>query len=880
MFNSNVASQHSFSANSTNDYKVSRSIDEFEITLRFENTDRKTWNRQDCQPAPGIEPTDPEIVVGFDSEWVNAARAEMDDATGEDNIIMSYQFAVLNTGTGAEATFLYPTRGASKSHRFNFGPMLGEALRGAMNDGVIDATPHGVTVVGHFLRADLGAVRDWPDLKSKVDSLRGTVCTLGRSMKFPVRHSKRGHQHTDVTVNFADTMLLAAQGSSLKTLGDTIGVKKVELAPGVIKRMDLLLRDDPALFERYAKQDAIVAARYYAQVRQTLATKLGVKKRVPTLGAAAIAMIFSVIEGLGLSPDCYFGYERDRKGKRHILTSLTTIWTFAANCYHGGRNEAYWVGLTPLATPLFDVDLKSAYTTALALAGVPDWDSAAPEKNIERLAVIDDAMTLARVRFRFPEDTRFPSLPVRGGDRGLIYPLQGVSWCTGAEIVVALSQGARIVVEEGWRVEWIEGSPRPFEKFTGLINTTRKAAKESGDLLLDQTAKEIGNSAYGKLAQAVDGVRTVQDGGVNASRGKRKFDARTGTMRTMSSSQITNPMLAAYVTGLVRAALSEALASLPDDAIVATATTDGFLSSIPVERIDERGPVASAFARARKAISGDPAIWETKHVIGRALVMKTRGTITVEGIDGNKGEPVLARAGYKFEDRPTDRWEECARWTKTYAERNATTRSLRNSLTPLRQQWLAERDLVEVTTAVRLNLDFDMKRQIVDPTDCDGLLCAETRPWPTLADFEKARDGLEDWKKAQRRVLKTSTDLRDLGVWTANRKGLKASGSTAQSGRPPLVNAFMRAIARKLLDINWPQKHLAEFLTKNGFPTGIDTVKKATRRGDLKLRALTNLSAEEVAFAAAVYRANRDIPLESLVAAGSPAAEALEKAKT
>ena len=189
-------------------------------------------------------------------------------------------------------------------------------------------------------------------------------------------------------------------------------------------------------------------------------------------------------------------------------------------------------------------------------------------------------------------------------------------------------------------------------------------------------------------------------------------------------------------------------------------------------------------------------------------------------------------------------------------------------------------DLVEVTTAVRLNLDFDMKRQIVDPTDCDGLLCAETRPWPTLADFEKARDGLEDWKKAQRRVLKTSTDLRDLGVWTANRKGLKASGSTAQSGRPPLVNAFMRAIARKLLDINWPQKHLAEFLTKNGFPTGIDTVKEATRRGDLKLRALTNLSAEEVAFAAAVYRANRDIPLESLVAAGSPAAEALEKAKT
>jgi hypothetical protein len=88
------------------------------------------------------------------------------------------------------------------------------------------------------------------------------------------------------------------------------------------------------------------------------------------------------------------------------------------------------------------------------------------------------------------------------------------------------------------------------------------------------------------------------------------------------------------------------VAPLPDHAIVATATTDGFLSSVPVEHIDVRGRVATAFAKTRKAIDGDPTIWETKHVIGRALVTKTRGTITVEGIDGEGGEPVLARAGW------------------------------------------------------------------------------------------------------------------------------------------------------------------------------------------------------------------------------------------
>jgi len=214
-------------------------------------------------------------------------------------------------------------------------------------------------------------------------------------------------------------------------------------------------------------------------------------------------------------------------------------------------------------------------------------------------------------------------------------------------------------------------------------------------------------------------------------------------------------MLASYVTGLVRAALSEAVATLPDHAIVATATTDGFLSSVPVEHIDVSGPVATAFAKTRTRIDGDPTIWETKHVIGRALVTKTRGTITAEGIDGEGGDPVLARAGYKFEDRPADPWDECERWIEVYGGRDYETHSRRSSLTSLREQWREEADVVEVLTDVRLNLDFDLKREIIDPTDCEGLLSADTRPWRTLEDFTRARDGLEAWKKAQRRVLKT-----------------------------------------------------------------------------------------------------------------------------
>jgi hypothetical protein len=76
-------------------------------------------------------------------------------------------------------------------------------------------------------------------------------------------------------------------------------------------------------------------------------------------------------------------------------------------------------------------------------------------------------------------------------------------------------------------------------------------------------------------------------------------------------------------------------------------------------------------------------------------------------------------------------------------------------LTPLRTQWIEDADLVEVERLVRLNLDFDMIREPVDPVDVDGLIAADTRPWSTVEEFESHRDALENWKKSRWRVLKT-----------------------------------------------------------------------------------------------------------------------------
>ena len=316
--------------------------------------------------------------------------------------------------------------------------------------------------------------------------------------------------------------------------------------------MDELLRDDPALFERYALNDAIIAAKYLDLTWSALEKNFAIGDHKPTLGSVGVEMIKREVANLGLTPDDYFGYRREGR-KRHYHDALVDIWPFASNAYHGGRNEAFWLGHTPEGVALYDLDLKGAYTTAMAMLRIPDWQSAAPETRIERLAVVDQAMTFARVRFDFPAATRFPSLPVRAAERGLVYPLRGTSWCTGPEIVVALKQGADLHVEAGWRVEWIEGSSSPFEAFSRSISRIRQQAKVDNDQLRNQLAKEIGNSAYGKIAQAVECSRTVHDGGVDAARGKRVFDSREGVMKTLPGSAITNPMFAATTTGLVRA---------------------------------------------------------------------------------------------------------------------------------------------------------------------------------------------------------------------------------------------------------------------------------------------------------------------------------------
>ena len=195
-------------------------------------------------------------------------------------------------------------------------------------------------------------------------------------------------------------------------------------------------------------------------------------------------------------------------------------------------------------------------------------------------------------------------------------------------------------MQEGYRIDWMGIGVRLFEDITRRVGEIRAEAKarDPPDMVLDKLVKEIGNSIYGKVAQAVASTRIIKDDVEQ----RHVFNTKFGVTDQMGPSAITNAMMAAYCTGLVRGLLTETLTRLPAGMWVGTATTDGMLIAGGLKDIDQSGPVAMAFRAARGRITpSDNAIWEVKHRIPRALVTKTRGTYTVaeQGWDGASSWP-------------------------------------------------------------------------------------------------------------------------------------------------------------------------------------------------------------------------------------------------
>ena len=115
-------------------------------------------------------------------------------------------------------------------------------------------------------------------------------------------------------VRLVDTVLLSPTGSRLADLGRDLGISKVELPEGYSKdRMDRFLEDHPDEFARYALTDAEIAARWVTRIRGVLLTEFGIRRPVPTLGAASVELVRKHFKQLGQDLNAFLGQEKARK---------------------------------------------------------------------------------------------------------------------------------------------------------------------------------------------------------------------------------------------------------------------------------------------------------------------------------------------------------------------------------------------------------------------------------------------------------------------------------------------------------------------------------------------------------------------------------------
>jgi hypothetical protein len=730
------------------------------------------------------------LIIGFDSEWVHIPETNS-------NHILSYQYAG-RTEKGSWSGIFY-TKGPEQDHRLKFIDLIGLAIEHGRKEKLVPHKwPKSLYAVAHFSRADMAAFKDFKKIKTSFDNVSGTFVTVTENFK-DTFYDKSNNKH-DLNVNLIDTMLITPGGKDLANLGDLHGFEKITLPDRAIEQMDNLLANDRDLFKAYAIRDAEIAALHAWKMAEFFRDNFGSPTPPLTLGSLSVKHIreiwksedINLLDALGQEKHS----ERDwNKRKGHYFTknepvnksSVHIFETFATECYHGGRNEAYFFGFTELGL-WNDFDLRAAYTTAMASIRVPDYESLHVTTDLNDFKI--DELGLAHVNFKFPKDTLFPCLPVRT-DNGLLFPLEGTSYVASPEILLALDMGANLELKTGIIVPW-QSDVRLFQSFSRSIKGHRNSHDKGS--VEEQTWKEIGNSLYGKLAQGL--------------RKKRVFDSRAGDMDNLPPSMVTQPYLAAYTTSLVRAVLGEILHRTPTDRTAVSATTDGFITNASESELDLTGPLCSFYSKLCQLVSDTSDILESKHIAVQLLCWKTRGQARVE-ITGQGLKPILAKAGIKPPREVTapdqDLPEEAgdvpwyskgteANWMlRLFLDRTSETKISSSHLISAREMYMSDSDMVSVDRENRLNMEYDWKRELVEPSESTpyGMtdnsnhqpygthLVASSKPWKSHEEFRRVRDIFDKWRSDPGGNLKTLEDWKSWIDYLASdeisKKGIRRS---------------------------------------------------------------------------------------------------------
>jgi len=732
------------------------------------------------------------IRIGFDSEWV--------ERDGK-RFMLSYQLSVyLNDDV------LYEWIIFAAGHRLSSYKMISLFLQDLSELGVrigpCDKESNGKKVIcylsAHYSIIDLSTFYDVKSLLKQTDTVRRSQTTALQPISIRVRDKNRNY-YQDWLIVLRDTMHLAPQGSSLEKLANAMGKIKL-LLPNAYDKNDMskLLKEQEDEYMLYSTNDATLTLDYL-KVMYPDDTAIPV-----TLGSEGASIFRQKIMDLNNWSKEEFNYQfrgldtikADRKSVLTARKEAVQVLEVASHAYFGGRNECYMHGICKDDKGWFDFDLSGAYPSAMALLQNPDFSKISVlTGDIFKISPLD--YTFGLVDFEFPQDVKYPCLPIKDREgRGLIFVKSGRTYASAPEIYLALQMGAKIKWVQGGIQAGTTGRYDMKTALTDLLIRRAEAKQIYGKGSVQEVKmKELINSVYGKMAQGLEK--------------KRSYSTRSDSVKDMPLSNITQPLIAAMITSIVRATVTSAMQQLNDLGFkVASVTTDGFLCNANLDTLKSLDLYGfrDALSKTRLDIVGDDTIWELKHSAKTLIMIATRGGFGIGRIGENKLP--TAKAGYKPEQGFYELYADNSNneLSKRFLGRKGRLDMAFNKLPSPKEYVRSSADGVGKKEQKNIEWEFDLKRKPVDIKEEEIIIDNEqfkhvtynTTPWHNMTEFNDARAV----KKGHPELypMKSSNAVFTLDSMIKDKQSARNSGMIIQNNNKggiyrTAVISYLRAIA-------------------------------------------------------------------------------------
>lgn len=141
--------------------------------------------------------------------------------------------------------------------------------------------------------------------------------------------------------------------------------------------------------------------------------------------------------------------------------------------------------------------------------------------------------------FKFPDNTKYPSIPCYMDKSTTVYPLTGNCLLTGPEYLLARNQQCEFVFKSAFFVPPTVEEKRvcgvsvkvPIQPFYDVIKELQGKRREySKSHMMNSLYKDLANSIYGNVVRGMSN--------------KKSFDTKTGLMLRVSGTELSNPILA------------------------------------------------------------------------------------------------------------------------------------------------------------------------------------------------------------------------------------------------------------------------------------------------------------------------------------------------